>query len=694
MNNKILKKDCIFLDVDVKSRDEAFSFIADQALNMKLITNKEALIKGFKNRELEGTTGFEDGFAIPHAKIKEATKPACLIIKLKKAIDWNSMDKKPTQYLFALIIPEGKADEHMSMLSDIATKLMFSDFKNAIINAKTHLEIIKAFDLEGEKLKPLKNNEKVIKVVGISACPTGVAHTYMARTALLKAGENLGWSVKIETQGQKGQEFKLTDKEIEEADVVFLAIDITIDKTRFIGKKVYQVSTKKTLRYAEEELKKSLEEAHIYSSNNSKNDFKTETTKKQKQSWVQHLMSGISYMIPFIVFAGLTSAIIAGAANAAGVNLSNKASLQGFWIFAWHLNEFANIGFSVMFAISGAYIANSIAGRAAIAPAFILVMIGNNPHLVWQGYFQNVMVQQMGPNGEWINGSINDVMQPLNIFGAVIFGLSVGYTIKWINTKWKINQYIQPIMPIIIIPVFLTLIFAILYMFTFGPIIGIAIGYLYTGILSIEKSGVGMILVGLILGLLSGVDMGGPINKIASFGATAMIPIDGGLAMGCSAAAFAVAPLGAGLATMVFGKTFKNDKEMGINATILGFMGVSESAIPFAIKYKWAAIIPNIICSGIAGLLAGAFMVQGHVGAWGGPIIAVFAGVTDSSGNFIGILWYLIAISAGTFVHIILFRILVEVQVKGTKGTSLKSIFKKTKKIEKEKTTKKFVEKL
>ncbi|WP_338983795.1 fructose PTS transporter subunit IIA [Spiroplasma endosymbiont of Othius punctulatus] len=679
MNKDILNTNHIFLDVESKSQKEALEFLAQKAADLGIVTSKEALVTGFENREKESSTGFEDGFAIPHARIKETTKAACLVVKLKKAIDWNSMDGKPTQYLFALIVPDGKGDEHLSILSDIATKLMIPEFKSAINNAKTEEQFIEAFEIKEATIKEARTGSNVIKVVGVSACPTGVAHTYMARTALLKAGEVLGWNVRIETQGQKGQEYKLTDKEIEEADVVFLAIDISVDKDRFVGKKIYQIGTKNTLRFAEEELKKSLEEAYLYapSSNGTKLEMKNGAP---KQSWVQHLMAGISYMIPFIVFAGLTSAIIAGAANAAGVNLGKKESLEGFWVFAWHLNEFANIGFSVMFAIAGAYIANSIAGRAAIAPAFILTMIGNNPALVWQGYFADINVEQM-IDGEWVSASINGVMQPLNVFGAVIFGLSAGYTVKWINTKWRINQYIQPIMPIIIIPVFLTLTFAIFWMFTFGPIIGIAIGYLYTGILSLERSGAGMIVVGLILGLLAGVDMGGPINKIASFGATAMIPIDGGLAMGCSAAAFAVAPLGAGLSTMIFGTTFKDDKEMGINATILGFMGVSESAIPFAIKYKWAAIVPNIICSGIAGMFAGMFMVQGHVGAWGGPIIAVFAGVTDQSGNFIGILWYIIAIAIGTVCHIILFRILVEVQSKGKMSSSdFKAIFKKGKK--------------
>ncbi|WP_342259197.1 fructose-specific PTS transporter subunit EIIC [Spiroplasma endosymbiont of Dioctria linearis] len=674
MKKNIFNKNQIFLDIKLNTQKEVFEFISAKAFELGIVSNQEALITGFKNRETEGTTGFEDGFAIPHARIKEINKSACIFIKLKKEIEWDSLDGKPIKYIFALIVLENENDEYLSILSEFSTKLLNEEFKLGIKNSKSKTDILDTFELKSQKVKNENLTKNKIRVVGISACPTGVAHTYMAREALLKAGQNLGWDIKMETQGQKGQEFKLTEEDIKQADIVFLAVDISVDKSRFNGKKIYHVSTKKALRNAEQELQNSIKEGFIFTNDSKNKTF--DVKNKNKQSIVQHLMAGISYMIPFIVFAGLTSAIVAGIANATKVTLT--ADSTGWIKFMWHLNEFSNIGFSVMMAIAGAYIANSIAGRAAIAPAFILTMIGNNPGLVWQGYFQNILVE--GQNGSMV--SINSVMQPLNIFGAIIFGLSVGYTVQWINTKWKIHQYIQPIMPIIIIPVFLTLFFAIIWMFTFGPLIGIAIGYLYTGILSLENAGVGMILVGLVLGLLSGVDMGGPINKIASFGATAMIPVDGGLAMGCSAAAFAVAPLGAGISTMLFRTTFKEDKELGINATVLGVMGVSESAIPFAIKYKWAAIIPNIICSGIAGMIAGAFMVQGHVGAWGGPIIAIFAGVTDKSSNFIGILWYLISIIIGVICHIILFRILVEIQSKGKiSKDSFKSIFRENKKL-------------
>ncbi|MDQ7982837.1 MAG: fructose PTS transporter subunit IIB [Spiroplasma sp.] len=534
------------------------------------------------------------------------------------------------------------------------------------------------------------------KILAITACPTGVAHTYMAQEKLDIAAKELGYDIKVETHGSIGTQNKFTDEDIAQADVVIIAVTISLgqlDMERFNNKLVYHVNINDVIKDPKKEIVASFEKGQLQQGSKKIEKFKADK-QKQSKSWVNHLMTGISFMIPFIVFAGITSALIAGIVNAMNIPDGNggsikdigKAFIDGKWA-SWVTNDgmkvlyifnaFANIGFTVMMPIAGAYIANSIAGRSAIAPAFILTFLGNSPTMWWHGYFENIYVD---------NRSIVDTMQGLNIVGALIFGLTVGYLVNWINTKWKINRYIQPIMPIIIIPVFVTLILGTIWIFTFGPVLGIAMGYVFQGIQIIGKSNVGMPVLGLVLGLLAGVDLGGPINKIASFGATALIAVDGGKAMGASAAAFAVAPLGAGLASFIFKNKFKDDRAMGINATILGFMGVSESAIPFAIKYRWAAIVPNIICSGIAGMCAGLFQVSGHVGAWGGPIIAIFAGVTTYSNSFVGIPLYLLAIAIGVIVHIILFRILVEVQTKGKLTTDdFKNIFKKSKKEKAEK---------
>ncbi|WP_338969446.1 fructose PTS transporter subunit IIA [Spiroplasma endosymbiont of Labia minor] len=684
----------ILIDIDVKNQYEAFEKIAKIANKLNYINDEKLLIDGFLAREHESTTGFEDGIAIPHARISAIKKAAIIFARFKAPIEWNSLDGDKTQVAVALLIPENESDKgYLDVLANLSRKLLDKSFRDFLKKEQDPQKLIDA--MKEEKTEIFSNvsmNSNAIKIVAVSACATGVAHTYMARDSLINAGNELNWEVNVETQGQKGQEFKLTQKQIDEANVVILAADIVIEKDRFVGKKIYQLGTKQVMADPKGALQKALAKGQILASlDGDVNAFDV----KSGSNIVKHIMSGVSYMIPFIVFAGITFAVVTGLGKlifnekqldysgsfswktmdyiqAISSGAGDPITLHGFGIgFMWTLNKFAGIGFTVMMPIMGAYIAYSVAGRSAIAPAFICTFMANDPTMwmTW-GPFAH-----FGPDDQ-------NLMKGLSIFGALLFGFSAGYLVKWINTKWKINKYIQPIMPIIIIPLFVTLFLGLVYMLLLGNIFGIAIGYLYYGINWIENSKIGMAAVGLLLGLIAGIDMGGPINKIASFSATALIYEDAGHAMGAAAAAFAIAPLGAGIATLVFKNKFEQDKPLGINAVILGFMGISEGAIPFAIKYTWAAIVPNIICSGIAGMCAGLFDVSGWVGAWGGPIIAIFGGVSSGGWdiNYIGILWYLIAIAIGTACHVVLFRIFVEIRDnRGKKITKdqFKAMFKR-----------------
>ncbi|AGM25012.1 PTS fructose transporter subunit IIABC [Spiroplasma chrysopicola] len=676
----IINENYIFLNVDdVKDLDTLFNKYAKIAQEYGLVENYQKLVTGFKNREKISSTAFEDGFAIPHARIPEVKAPAIFYIRLKNKILWNALDSKDTKFIIMLIIPEGTGN-YLDILSGIAKKLLKPDFRHLLETENDKAVIAKILSQQDEdqfvEHQTIKKDNKTINLVGVSACATGVVHTYMARDALLAAATELNWNLSCETQGQKGQEYPLTTEEIANADGVILATDISVEMDRFIGKKVYKVGTKQVIHNPQAELLNTLSKGKVLSKNEGEQNI---FAVKNKKAWINHIMSGVSFMIPFIVFAGILFAIVTGIGKIIwgtwldysgtwdynkveylqknvteiinGHEVVSDKIISGWGIGAMYLlNKFAGIGFTVMMPIMGAYIANSIAGRAAITPAFVLTFLGCTPDM-WLHYA--------------IFAEKANLMQGLGIFAALIFGFSVGYLVKWINTKWRIHRYIKPIMPIIIIPVFVSVIFGALWMFVIGNIFGLAIGYLYDGLNRLENSGVGMALVGLVLGILAGIDMGGPINKIASFSATALIFIDGGKSMGAAAASFAIAPLGCGITALIFRKRFRADKELAINASILGFMGISEGAIPFAVKYTWAAIIPNIIGSGVAAMCAGLFQVSGWVGAWGGPIIALFGGVTTWSMSYIGILWYLLAIAIGVVVHIIIFRILVEVQSKG-----------------------------
>jgi PTS system fructose-specific IIC component len=245
---ELLKKDLIFLDQDIKSRDDVFAFIAKQAKDKNIITSEDALVAGFKKRESEGTTGFEDGFAIPHARIKEAKEAAVVVVRLKKGIDWESIDGKPTEVAIALIVPDGQGNTHMEILSDVATKLMNEEFKKQIKAAKNADDVVKAFDVKKTAPKAVAKKAKDgLNILAITACITGVAHTYMAEEKLIKAGAEMGHHLRVETHGSKGVGTPFSDKEIKEADLVIYAVDVNVDKARFAGKKSYQVKVAKAI---------------------------------------------------------------------------------------------------------------------------------------------------------------------------------------------------------------------------------------------------------------------------------------------------------------------------------------------------------------------------------------------------------------------------------------------------------------
>ncbi|WP_342269142.1 PTS fructose transporter subunit IIABC [Spiroplasma endosymbiont of Aspidapion aeneum] len=685
MEKGIIKKDYIFIDKSILSKEKIFEFISNICIENNIVENRDALIKAFLDRENLEPTFTGDGFAIPHARTSGINKPAIFFMRLKTPVKWFEDNK--VKCLIALIIPEKKAD-YLDILSKVATKLLD---KNIVEKLNTEKSIDKIYSILAEDVELKKShigNKDNISIVGVTACATGVAHTYMAREAIISACEKLNWNCSIETQGQKGQEFNLTTKEIDDADGVILATDIAIDMERFVGKKILKLGTKETINNPIDSVRNVISKGQVFNQGLGSNSI---FEVNQKKAWIGHIMSGVSFMIPFIVFAGIIFAVVTGIGKLVygpwlnysdgkldgmvyiqeNIHIQSSWSLQylthtpslkdnglytarieGFGIaFFYLLNNFANVGFLVMIPIMGAYIANSIAGRAAICPAFVLTFLGVTPSY-WMSY------------GAFYDMKANFPSNGGGIFAALLFGFVVGYTIKIINTRIRINKYIQPIMPIIIIPVFVSLIYGIITILLLGNIFGISIGYVNKGLQKMEESNIGMPILGLILGMLAGVDMGGPINKIASFGATALIFTDGGKAMGTAAAAFAVAPMGCGIATFIFRNRFKKDKPIAVNAIILGFMGISEGAIPFAVKYTWAVICANIIGSGVAGMLAGLFHVSGWVGAWGGPIIAFFGGVTTWTMGYIGILYYFIAIAAGIAVQIVLFRFFVKIQDK------------------------------
>lgn len=306
-NENIILKSHFLLDIDVKNQTEAFEKIASLAQKLGCIKNSTDLVEGFKNREKESTTGFEEGIAIPHARLKSIKKPAIIFAIFNDPVDWKSIDKSAVKTAIALVIPEENSSvNYIDILSNVARKLLDQSFRDLVKTEKNVQTIIKALFEEKEQVKSNVTNKAGLKIVGVTACANGVAHTYMARDALLEAANKLNWNVLIETQGQSGQEFALTESEIANADGVILAADITVDMDRFKGKKVYKVGTKTAMKDPVAELQRVLAKGKILAS---EGEAKADFASVGNCGIVKHIMSGVSYMIPFVVFAGIVFAI-------------------------------------------------------------------------------------------------------------------------------------------------------------------------------------------------------------------------------------------------------------------------------------------------------------------------------------------------------------------------------------------------
>ena len=663
----ILREKTIYLNEDISEMKNVLRFICKEAAKQKIINvgSEKEVFQSFINRENESTTGFEDGFAIPHAVSKSIIKPTVLFVRLKNGVDWKSLDNKPTKYIIALFIPfDQRSSSHMNVLSSIAVGLMDEKFKNILKTSNNKEEILSTFQnqIDFKKDVVVSSNQENFKILAITACPVGIAHTYLAAESIEKALVELNINGKVSTHGSVGIVNDFTDKEIKDAELIIIASDIGIDTSRFKGKRIYQTNIKSAISNSVKLVQISLEKAIIITSNEEESDNNAVENKLEKSYVVKHLLSGVSYMIPFIIFGGLLIALSLGLGKAIYTdgNIPDNT-------FLFYLLKFGEVAFGLMIAILGGYIANSIAGRSAIAPAMIVSLIANNTSLIFP-----------------LPG-IESVQTPLGFIGAILFGILIGYTVKWMNS-WKIHRNLSSLMPIFIIPLGVTIFYALLSVFVIGAPIGFLMDKFGEAMSQVFKNnetsniavrvgvGIGM---GLLIGMMAGFDMGGPINKIAFVMSAALLSTDIQNPMGMMAAAIPVAPIAMGVSTLVYKKQFtKEQKGLGISAIMMGAIGISEGAIPFAIADPKRVFIANISGSAIAGAIAGATGVTGAV-AHGGPIVALLGGI---SGNFIGedsimqtvwgILFFFIAIIIGIIVTVFVYGLLLK-YVKNSKHSNI-----------------------
>ncbi|MCE7785145.1 fructose-specific PTS transporter subunit EIIC [Staphylococcus xylosus] len=452
-----------------------------------------------------------------------------------------------------------------------------------------------------------------MKILAITSCPNGIAHTYMAQEKLEQAAKDMGVHIKVETQGGVGAENVLTTKEIKEADGIIIAADRQVDLSRFDGKLLINESVREGIHKPEVLIQRIIDkDAHIhYETDGASQPIQEDKPKTGIQMVYQHLMNGVSFMVPFIVVGGLLMAIaltIGGEATSKGLVIPDDS----FWK---SVENIGNLAFSFMVPILAGYIAVSIADKPGLVPGMIGGAIA-------------------------ADGSFYGSDAGAGFLGGIVAGFIAGYIAKWIKNV-KIPKVMAPIMPIIIIPIISSLIVGLIFIFLIGAPIASIFEALTTWLKGMQ--GTNIVILALIIGAMIAFDMGGPVNKVAFLFGSALIAEGNYAVMGMVAVAVCTPPIGLGLATFINKRKFnKGEVEMGKASFTMGLFGITEGAIPFAAQDPLRIIPSNMVGAMVAAAIAAIGGVGDRV-AHGGPIVAVLGGIDQ-------ILWFFIAVIVGSLV--------------------------------------------
>ena len=461
-----------------------------------------------------------------------------------------------------------------------------------------------------------------MKILAITSCPNGIAHTYMAQEKLEQAAQEMGVDIKVETQGGVGAENVLTAKEIEAADGIIIAADRQVDLSRFDGKLLINESVREGIHQPKVLIQRIIDkDARIYhdTSGASQSNQGNDDAKSGVQMFYQHLMNGVSFMVPFIVVGGLLMAIaltLGGEATSKGLVIPDNS----FWK---SIESIGGLAFSFMVPILAGYIAVSIADKPGLVPGMIGGAIA-------------------------ADGSFYGSDAGAGFLGGIVAGFIAGYIAKWIKNI-KVPKAMAPIMPIIIIPIISSIIVGLIFIFLIGAPIASIFEALTTWLKGMQ--GTNIVILALIIGAMIAFDMGGPVNKVAFLFGSALIAEGNYAVMGMVAVAVCTPPIGLGLATFINKRKFnQGEVEMGKASFTMGLFGITEGAIPFAAQDPLRIIPSNMIGAMVAAVIAAIGGVGDRV-AHGGPIVAVLGGIDQ-------IVWFFIAVIVGSLVTMSLVLIL------------------------------------
>ena len=626
----------ILLDASPKSKSEALDQIVDLMVKSEKINDKEAYRKQVYAREEESTTGIGEGIAIPHGKCDAVTKPGLAAMVVKDGVDFDSLDGEPVTLMFLIAAPNTEDNIHLDVLSKLSVLLMNEEFTESLRNAKTVEEFMNIINDADEKEAGIderlagadeestaEETTGKVKILAVTSCPTGIAHTYMAAEGIEKAAKAKECAVKVETRGSGGAKNVLTAKEIEEADGIIVAADAQVPLDRFDGKKVIICQVSDGISKADELVDRVINgDVPVY---HAANGAEVKESNSGKSSGIGHRiytqrMNGVSHMLPFVVGGGILIALaflIDGlCVDMNALSAADRGNFGTITPVAAQLNTIGNLAFGLMLPVLAGYIGEAIGDRPALAVGFVGGLMAAN-----------------GKSG---------------FLGALVAGFVSGYLILLLRKLCdKLPEALEKIAPVLIYPVFGILGIGLLMNFAVEPIMGAINTALNNGLTGMGGSS--KIVLGLILGGMMAIDMGGPFNKAAYVFGTAAIAAGNYDIMAAVMIGGMTPPCAIALATLLFKNKFtKSEREAGPTNFVMGLAFITEGAIPYAAADPLHVLPSCIAGSAVAGALSmvfGCTLMAPHGGIFVFPVV----------GNA---LMYLVALVVGTVISAVLLGVL------------------------------------
>ncbi len=585
----LLNKKVMILDLKSTTKEAAIDEMVNQLVETGFVTDFSTFKAGILAREAQTSTGLGDGIAMPHSKNGAVKEAVVLFARSQAGVDYASLDGQPAQVFFMIAAPEGANDTHLAALAELSKFLLQDGFKDKLLAATSADEISNLFiKKEEDEIELPVSSDKFL--VAVTACTTGIAHTYMAEESLKKTAAKMGIAIKVETNGAKGVGNKLTAADIEKADGVIIAADKKVDMPRFAGKHLISKPVAEGIRHPEDLINAALSETAPVYKGNGQAVVSDDSGEKQGlgKAFYKHLMGGVSAMLPFVVGGGILIALAFLIDQSLGVPHDQLANLGVYHPIAAYFKNIGGAAFAFMLPVLSGYIANSIADRPGLVAGFVAGSMASSGMA-----FGKLDAAKMIPSG---------------FLGALVGGFIAGGVILLLRKAFsKLPNSLEGIKAILLYPLLGTAITGFIMLFINIPMASVNVAL--SNFLN-SLSGSSALLLGIVVGGMMAIDLGGPINKAAYIFATgtlaSTVATGGSVIMASVMAGGMVPPLATTVAVLLFKNKFtKEERNSGLTNIVMGLSFITEGSIPFAAADPARAIPSFFVGAAVAGGLTG-----------------------------------------------------------------------------------------